>query len=329
MDQRKLLRRCAAAIILAAAVHFVGTGAAGLLQDTRLASLLIYAQTGRVVQDTAAETAPQPEPDNSIPPTEITQPTDEEPEAVLSFSESDLEMIRISYACDYRPDLGTLLQSAMDWELAGGAPTVLIVHTHATESYAGSDNSVGAFRTLDADMNMLAVGAEVARVLRAGGINVIHDTTLHDYPDYNSSYSSARAAVQAYLQQYPTIRLVLDLHRDAIADNNNQLVTVGTAGGQRCAQLMMVVGTDGAGNYHPNWQENLSLALKLSVLMEQENPGITRAVNLTKYRYNMDLSPGSLLVEVGGAGNTLQEALIAANALAQAILTLAHGSGQN
>ena len=326
MDQHKLLRRCAAAILLAAAIQFLGAGTSGLLQSPRLASLLIYAQTGRVVQGVTAETVPETEPDNPTSPTEITQPSDKMPEAVVSFSPDDLELVTLRYSCDYRPDLQALLQSELQWELTGTAPTVLIIHTHTTESYAGSDNSVGAFRTLDADMNMLAVGAEVARVLRAGGITVLHDTTLHDYPDYNGSYASSRAAVQAYLEQYPTIRLVLDLHRDAISDNNNQLVTVGTAGGQRSAQLMMVVGTDAGGNYHPNWQENLSLALKLTALMEQEYPGITRMVNLTKYRYNMDLSPGSLLVEVGGAGNTLQEALIAANVLAQSIVTLAHGS---
>lgn len=326
MDQRKLLRRCAAAILLAAVIQFFSAGASGLLQSPRLASLLIYTQTGRVVQGVTAGTVPETEPDNSTTPTEITQPSDEVPEAVLSFSETDLELISVRYSCDYRPDLQELLLSRLKWDLTGGEPTVLIIHTHATESYAGSDNSVGAFRTLDEEKNMLAVGAEVARVLRAGGITVLHDTTLHDYPDYNSSYAAARATVQAYLDAYPSIRLVLDLHRDAIEDNNNQLVTVGTAGGQRSAQLMMVVGTDAGGNYHPNWKENLALALKLTALMEQEYPGITRTVDLTKYRYNMDLSTGSLLVEVGGAGNTLQEALIAANVLAQAILTLAHGS---
>jgi stage II sporulation protein P len=104
------------------------------------------------------------------------------------------------------------------------------------------------------------------------------------------------------------------------------MVTSATVGGQHSAQLMMVVGTDAGGNLHPNWQENLSLALKLTVLLEQENPGICRPINLRSERFNMDLTHGSLLVEVGAAGNTREEALIAANALAQAVLALSQGA---
>ena len=90
---------------------------------------------------------------------------------------------------------------------------------------------------------------------------------------------------------------------------------------------MMVVGTDDSGNYHPNWQENLSLALKLTAQLEQTNPGICRPIDLRAERFNMDLTAGSLLVEVGAAGNTHQEALIAANALAQSVLEIAKGTG--
>ena len=325
MDQRKLLRRCGAAILLAAAMQFFIIGTSGLLQSPGWIALLIYAQTGRVV---GSETEPPAEtlPPNFIPPTEITQPSEKLPEAVVSFSQQDLELIRVRYSCDYRPNLQELLRAPLHWDLSSAEPTVLIIHTHATECYSDGDHGLSAFRTKNAKQNMLAVGAEVARVLTAGGIRVIHDTTLHDYPNYNGSYDAARATVQKYLQQYPSIRLVLDLHRDAIGDNSNQLITAGSAGGQRCSQLMLVMGTDAAGFTHPNWQENLSVGLKLAALLEQENPGITRSVTLSPYRYNMDLCSGSLLVEVGGAGDRLQEALIAANALAQAILTLAHGS---
>ena len=124
------------------------------------------------------------------------------------------------------------------------------------------------------------------------------------------------------MQEYPEICLVLDLHRDAGVGDYGSLVTAATVGGQKSAQIMMVVGTDGSGKIHPNWQDNLSLALKLSALLERENPGITRNIELREQRFNMDLSPGSLLVEVGAAGNTLQEAKIAANALALAVLEL-------
>ena len=173
---------------------------------------------------------------------------------------------------------------------------------------------------------MLSIGKEIARVLEAGGIRVLHDPTLHDDPNYNTAYSAARATIQRYLALYPSIQLVLDIHRDASGDDNDQMVTSATVGGQKCAQLMLVVGTDAGGNVHPNWQENLALALKLTAVLEQENPGICRPINLRSERFNMDLTLGSLLVEVGAAGNTRQEALIAANALAQAVLALQKGA---
>ena len=172
---------------------------------------------------------------------------------------------------------------------------------------------------------MLSIGDEIARVLEEGGVGVIHDRTLHDYPDYNNSYNLARDTIEGYLEKYPSIQIVLDIHRDASDSPDGQLVTSAIAGGQRSAQLMMVVGTDAGGNHHPNWQENLSLALKLTALLEQTNPGISRPIDLRKERFNMDLTAGSLLVEVGAAGNTHSEALIAANALAQSILALQGG----
>ena len=155
---------------------------------------------------------------------------------------------------------------------------------------------------------------------------MIHDTTYHDYPDYNSAYVNARNTIASYLEQYPTIRMVLDLHRDASDTTAGQMVTSATVGGQRSAQLMMVVGTDALGNYHPNWQENLALGLKLSAVLEKENPGICRPVTLRGERFNMDQTAGSLLIEVGAAGNTQHEALIAIHALAQGILALAQGA---
>ena len=121
--------------------------------------------------------------------------------------------------------------------------------------------------------------------------------------------------------------MVLDIHRDASdGAGGSQLTTSGTVGGQKSAQLMLVAGTDTAGNYFPNWQENLALALKLTALLEQEDPGLTRPVTLREHRFNMDLTPGSLIVEVGAAGDRLEDALLAANAFARAVLQLAEGA---
>lgn len=296
-------------IFVLTAVLAVQLLSAGVLQP-----LLLCLQTGRQVLAVPTE-------ENFTSPTQITQHSEEtQPaDAVISFSFADLPVPPVRYGCSYRPDVQALLCRELTLDLTAEGPQVLIVHTHTTEGYRESEG----YRSLDEQENMLSIGDEVARVLELGGIGVIHDRTLHDHPDYNSAYSAARATIRARLAEYPTIRIVLDLHRDAAAEGSAQLTTTATVGGQASAQLMMVVGTDAGGNAHPGWQENLSLALKLTALLEQENPGITRPVDLRSQRFNMDLCPGSLLVEVGAAGDSRQQAILAANALAQAILTLA------
>lgn len=333
--QRKALKTGAAALILAISLRLVGGGIlnplAQVLQEPAALSFLVYLQTGRAVR--FAEAAPVPtivetQPAETTVPqaTETTQPEDKP-----VFSLEDLENVSVTYGCGYQPDLQSLLLSPLDWDLMGDEPTVLIVHTHATEGYAKTEyedyEELYAYRTLDDRYNMVSIGDEVARVLEAGGIHVLHDRTYHDYPDYNHSYINARESIAAYLEQCPSIKMVLDIHRDASdGADGSQLVTVGTVGGQRSAQLMVVVGTDASGNYHPNWQQNLALALKLSAQLERTDPGLTRAVNLRSERFNMDMTTGSLLIEVGGAGNTHSEAILAANALARAILALAEGT---
>lgn len=327
--QRKALRWGAAVIAFSITLRLFGGGflssVGNVLADERFLSLLVYLQTGRVVR--------YPE---SVPPAEQPVPTapsvpSQTVPAKPVFSQDDMEYVSVSYGCGYRPDLQSLLLSPLDWDLTGEEPTVLIVHTHATEGYAKQPDEDYVenipYRTLDERYNMVSIGDEVARVLESGGIKVIHDRSFHDDPSYNDSYGNARASIESYLKQYPSIRMVLDIHRDASdGADGNQLVTVGTVGGQRSAQLMVVVGTDASGNYHPDWQRNLALALKLTAVLEQTDPGLTRPVNLRAQRFNMDLTAGSLLIEVGGAGNTHAEALLAANALARGILALAKGT---
>lgn len=326
---QRTLRAGAAAIVLAISLRLFGGGIfQPLLQlrnDPDLLSFLLYLQTGRLVRIAPAPEATEPTPAPTEPPepsAEVTKPPEED---IVTFSPADLEAIRLNDTAGYCPDLEKLLLSPLEW--GEETPTVLIVHTHATESYSGAPEEVyseqGAYRSLEPEHNMIAIGREVARILEAGGIRVIHDQTLHDHPDYNSSYSNARRTIQRHLQEHPEIGMVLDIHRDASdGSGGSQLVTAGTVGGQRSSQLMMVVGTDATGNYFPNWQENLALALKLTALLEQTDPGLTRPVTLREHRFNMDLTPGSLIVEVGGAGDTQAEATLAANALARAVLAL-------
>ena len=327
--QKKILRLGAAAVALAITLRLLGGGffapLFGVLETPGVMSLLVYLQTGRVVRF-------HPDMLEATVPTEPTQtvPMPEDP-VRPSFSEEDLENISVLYRCDYRPDLEPLLTAPLRWSLTGSEPTVLIVHTHATESYerqSGEDYEENdPYRTLDDRYNMVSIGDEVARVLEAGGITVLHDRSYHDYPSYNGSYGNARISIEEYLQRYPSIRMVLDIHRDASdGAGGGQLTTAGTVGGQPSAQLMVVVGTDASGNYHPHWQENLATGLKLTALLERQNPGLTRPLTLRSERFNMDLTRASLLIEVGAAGDTHEQAMLAANALAQGILELAQGT---
>lgn len=252
---------------------------------------------------------------------------------IPAFTAEQLELTPLRYSCDYRPNVEKLLLQELRWKLDDGQPAVLIVHTHGSESYTKekgqSYKETAAYRTLDEQYNMVAVGDRLAELLEAAGIRVIHDRTLHDYPSYNSSYNNSRKSVKAYLEQYPSIRLVLDIHRDALErSDGSQFATGATVNGEKSAQIMFLVGTDESGNYHPDWKDNLALAAKLNVLMEFVAPGITRPATLRAQRFNQDLGAVALLVEVGAAGNTLTEALRAIPALAQAIIALKDGANQ-
>ena len=247
----------------------------------------------------------------------------------VSFSAEDVSFVEMDYDCTLRPDLEALLKEPLDWNLRGEEPTVLILHTHATESYTkeGEDYTETAhYRTLDEAYNMLSIGDAVAEILTREGIGVVHDRALHDYPSYNGSYVHARDSTDSFLEQYPSIRLILDLHRDASESKGRQLRTRATVNGKPSAQLMFVVGTNVSRQSHENWEKNLSLALKLHVLLERQIPGIMRPMNLRSQRFNQDLSPGALLVEVGAAGNTHAEALEAARALADTVTLLVQGT---
>lgn len=318
--QRQTRMWGAAAIVLAVVIRLLSAGffqpLLRLLQQQELIGFILYMETGWVVRfdmPLPEETTPGP----TDPPEEETPPKQES----LIFTEADL--VPVQYHCSHRPALFELLNRPLSWAPAQEGPTVLIVHTHATETYTGEDISYsGTYRTLENHKNMVSIGREVARVLNAGGVGVVHDETLHDYPNYNGAYESSREAITAYLKKYPSIRMVLDIHRDASSDTQGSLLTSATVAGQNSAQLMMVVGTRSE-----RWEENLSLALKLSALLERTDPGICRPLDLRSERFNVDLSVGSLLVEVGATGNTHEEAMIAANALAQAVTELLMDNG--
>ena len=328
MDQHQRTQRFGAAVIAWALV--LRLYAAGALETVvtwltqpNITAFVTYLETGRYVRFSASQGVFLDfSPESAAPflPTEAARPV---------FAPEDTSLTDLYYACDLRPDIQTLLEEPLDWDLADGKPAVLILHTHTTESYTQlHENYVETsdYRTLDEGYNMLSIGQRVQEILEENGIVVIQDRQLHDYPSYNGSYTDARKSIRQFLAENPTIRLVLDLHRDATDGENGQLRTVATLGSETSAQLMLVMGTNAGGQTHPDWEQNLSLALKLQAQLERQTPGITRPTILRAQRFNQDLSPGALLVEVGAAGNSHAEALLAAEELAKAIVALSRGT---
>ncbi len=265
---------------------------------------------------------PEPEPQPEAEPEPASEPEPEPTYTPPVFSAEEADGIRIAGACSYTPDKQTLLLQPSSLDFQQDGPTVLIVHTHSSEAYtmeAGFEYPESdELRTQDSRYSVIRIGDEIAQILQDAGIEVLHDTEPNDYPNYNGAYERMRQTIEGYLAAYPTIQMVLDLHRDAAEDAGGVPVAL-TAypDGEACAELMLVVGTDEGGLPHPDWQENLANALKLQALLNRSAPGLCRDLDLRTERFNQHETPGSLLVEVGASGNTLAEALRSARILAK------------
>ena len=314
MEQRAL--RIGAAVLALALLLRLGGTRENL--NEQVGKGLIFLSSGRMVTETvAAEETPR---ETEAIPAAVE-------EAIPVFGQGQENLVQVNG--NWQGDTLALLQAPLYWDLRSDAPTVLILHTHATESYENTENyeASSPYRTLDEGCNMLSIGAAVADILEAGGIRVLHDKTLHDYPAYNDAYQNARQTIRSHLEENPSICLVLDLHRDAAEDaNGNQKRETVELEESQSARLMLVMGSDQGSLSHAQWQKNLSLAVKLQAQLESSHPGLCRPIQLRASRYNQDLSTGALLVEVGTAGNTRQEALQAARFLAEGILALANGA---
>ena len=220
-------------------------------------------------------------------------------------------------------DVAALAEAQLTLSLPEEGPQVLIVHTHGSEAYTpdGGDTYVatGECRTTDTTKSVVRVGDEIAKVLTEMGLTVVHDTGLYDYPEYNGAYDRSLAAVENWLAQYPSIQVVLDVHRDALIGADGTVYKpITTINGEKCAQVMLVMGSNALYD-HPNWLENLSLAVKVQKEMNTLWPTLARPIGLRENRYNQQTAPGAMLVEVGSHGNTLQEALAAARMFARAL----------
>jgi len=215
---------------------------------------------------------------------------------------------------------------APDFEIErNGEPQVLIMHTHATESYEPYerdffDSSFNS-RTTDPTKNMIAVGNRIAEELEAAGIGVLHDETLHDYPSYNGSYDRSRETVQKYLEEYPSIKIVLDVHRDAIErDSGERIAPVAEIEGKNAAQVMIISGCDDGTMDMPNYMKNFRFAALLQNQLENDWNGLTRPVLFDYRKYNQDLTTGSILIEVGGHANSIEQAVYSGELIGKSLV---------
>ena len=188
---------------------------------------------------------------------------------------------------------------------------VIIFHTHTCESYTPTENfpyeESGTFRTTDLDFSVSRVGDALSDQLLSYGFNVVHDKTYHDYPAYSGSYGRSQATVENLLVSHPGTDIIIDLHRDAIADTSYAPSVI--IGDETVAQLMFVIGTDGGGLEHPNWQQNLKFAVKVQEKANELYPGLFRPILLRNSRYNQQLGKAACIIEVGATGNTLEQAM--------------------
>lgn len=226
-------------------------------------------------------------------------------------------------------DIKSLLDSKLAFNIQkNSSPQVLIVHTHTTESFMLEDRdyytSSDLSRRTDESKNMVKLGSIVAKKLNSAGIKTLHVKTKHDYPNYNGSYSRAADTICSYLKKYPSIKIVIDMHRDAVTSGASDKIKLTTdINGKKAAQIMLVMGSQsGTVKNFPKWKENLKLAVKMQQTFEVMYPKLARPLSLTSKNYNESLTTGSVLLEMGTDANTLDEAMYSAELVGNALVSL-------
>ncbi len=230
-------------------------------------------------------------------------------------------------------EIQKILKQKPEIKLQKGKPQVLVYHTHSTESYEMEDlgyyTKGSSARTIDERYNMLRVGDEIVKELEAAGIEVIHDRSLYDYPSYNGAYNRSAATAKKYLEKYPSITVTLDIHRDAIEQSGGVRVKpTAVINGKKAAQVMIIAGVDDGTMDFPKWRENMKFASALQQEMESSYPGLTRAAMVCHRRYNMYLTTNSLLIEMGGHANTLDEAIYSGQMLGKSLAEVLKENGK-
>ena len=259
------------------------------------------------------------------PPIEDISPPEADTAVGYPIEAADLscpDLFTFSNETTYSPDGAALLAAPLPFEdfaewkkLYGGTeePYILILHTHGTESYAEEGQALytsgESFRTTDIGGNVVAVGAVMADVFEAAGIPTLHCTDMFDRESYSDAYTLSSAAVRKYLAAHPSIRIVLDVHRDSIIRaDKTKIRPITKVNGADTAQFMIVAGTDFKGANHPDWRDNLNFALKIQSELTKVSDSLCRAVNLRGAGFNQQHASGSLILEIGSCGNSLTEA---------------------
>lgn len=275
------------------------------------------------VKESAAETKAEAE---TVSPYSTAAKTDEETDAREEYVIMPIP-IELSNETPYEPDTDALLAAGRIIPRAeelyavygDGEPLVLILHTHGSEGF--SDTSDSGYRTTDSEKNVVALGERVTQKLNDSGIKTIHSPVLYDNPDFNMSYYNASLAIKKYLDEYPSISYIIDIHRDSIMGEDGEYYapTATIENKVKAAQIMFVVGTDYGGSGHTGWRDNLTLALRLQCGISADYPTIMRNINLRSASFNEQYTKGSMLVEIGSCASTLDEALLSADIFAEAL----------
>ena len=213
----------------------------------------------------------------------------------------------------------TLTEEMLNPDITLDNKNILLFHTHSCESYTASEKyqytPTGNFRTTDLNFTVTRVGAELETQLKQYGYSVYHDSSYHDYPAYNGSYTRSLQTVENILKTYPS-DIIMDVHRDAIGSREDYAPTV-KIGEDYAAQIMFVIGTNDGGLNHPNWNQNLKFAIKVQQKAEEMYPGLFKPIMLTTSRYNQHTGRYASIIEVGATGNTLDQCLMSMKYLAK------------
>lgn len=198
---------------------------------------------------------------------------------------------------------------------------ITIFHTHTCESYTSSEKyhylPTGNYRTTDLNFSVARVGEDLTKHLQGYGYNVVHNTSYHDYPAYSGSYNRSLNTVENLLKTTSS-DIIIDIHRDAIGSRADYAPTV-KIGEDYVAQLMFVIGTNGGGLWHPNWQQNLQFAIEVQAKANELYPGLFKPMILRNSRYNQHLGKAACIIEVGATGNTLEQSITSMKYLAKVI----------